>query len=130
MRRSRLAVASLVLAGVSVSCYKPLYFPPSGPIKLAVVVRDMDGKCKTETFPQYQPVRRKDVLTWNIFGVGQCASTDEVRVQFPPDSNVVSLKHDKRQITGTVVGERGGRYKYSILIGKDVVEDPEIEIWP
>ncbi len=127
MQRSRVVVLGLALATVSAGCYKIMGFPNYGkPIYLAVVVHKGTGrdKCTTRTIPQYQPVRQNDDLVWEVVG----DSCGEVTIKFD-DPRGVQVDNNSKPKKGKAIGPCG-RYKYSVLIGKDKVEDPEIDIWP
>jgi hypothetical protein len=139
MRRSRIAVLSLVLAGVGAGCATtrtgpppPTLYPlPAGypaigtPIKLVIVVSGTSGNYQVTTYPHYQLVDPMADLSWIV--VNMC-TTCSAPVAVKIDPQVVKI--DSSGLHGTATGKPGRSYKYSITIGGSVVEDPEIEIWP
>jgi hypothetical protein len=130
MRNWRLAVLSLSLLSGCDRFRQPLCVPPAGqPIRLAIVVKNAAGKCTTETFPQCQHARRKDVLVWSI--VDASKACNKVTLQFATGVEVIQFDQgkDPNTIKGTVTGKKG-KYKYSVLVDGKATEDPEIEIWP
>jgi hypothetical protein len=135
MRRSRVVVLSLVLAGVGAGCYKIVGFPCvpyNKPLVIAVIIQKNDkGTCTTRTSPQWQPIKRGDTFIWDVVAADPCAAPKDVHFVFQNSEavRVTESEGNPRHKEGKAVGVCG-HYKYSVLIKTTPTEDPEIEIWP
>lgn len=119
-------------------------FGPGGPatIPVTIVLRQAPGApCDVKTEPfRAPPARRADVIRWTVAGRCDGINPDNVEIQFvgvcgelsksvtDPDLFDEPPPHRGRRIVRTVKSNQDACYRYQVVHGSTVLEDPELEI--
>jgi hypothetical protein len=121
----------------------PLGRGGGGPHQLVIVLNQEGSTCSARTAPpERKVVFRREVIEWRVAGNCQGINRDEVEVQFvgtcgttgktviTPDVFDEDAPHKGRRIVRTVKGTATEAcYRYQIVHGSTVLQDPELEIW-
>jgi hypothetical protein len=150
MRRATSAALVLV-AGAAGACAPALdrVSPQLPEYRLVILVRAVQGRCRTTTFPALALVTSRQTVTWEVVSLdrGACrpediriaikprggartattGATPAPAVRYPPDESFKPAPGERAE-TWSVRGLRPGRYQYNVSIGGET-EDPELEIW-
>jgi hypothetical protein len=134
----RLLLALLVAAGGSAGCavvYQRDLVPTLPEYRLAILVRQVAGQCRTTTIPALAVVRITQTVTWEVISVDRNACRPgDVRIALKARSGAADKERpfnptpDERRETWSVKGLQYGRYQYDVRIG-NYTEDPELEVW-
>jgi hypothetical protein len=148
MRRAPSGVAVLLGAGMAASCAPALdrISPQLPEYRIAVLVRPVEGRCRTTTIPALAFVTSRQTVTWEVVSLdrGACnpkevqiaakprggaarATAETSSAQYPPDGGFKPGPGERPE-TLIVRGLRPGRYQYNVTIGAET-EDPELEVW-
>lgn len=127
------------LAG-AVIALSPIGDARQGAIPVRIILTQR-ATCEVRTEPHWLPVRRRDVIEWKVVGpgcdgidpnkvelqfVGECY-TDDKRVT-DPGLFVEPAPHIGATIRRTVNSNDEACYRYQVVHGTTVLEDPELEI--
>jgi hypothetical protein len=130
MRRAILGplVLSLVpLAGCS--AYVKHLVPTLKEFRVAILVRPVNGQCRTTTMPPLALVSKGQDIVWEVISVdpGAC---DPALVTVTPKKAVAGFDIRRGELAQTLVvrGLAGGRYAYTVAV-PGWTEDPELEVW-
>jgi hypothetical protein len=144
MRRA--TARALLLAGCAATACAPALdrvSPQLPEYRLAILVRAVDGQCRTTTVPALALVTSRQTVTWEVISVDRAACPPaDVRIaaktrraasgaasvrQYPQDEGFEPAPGERSE-TWSVRGLRAGRYQYDVTI-RGVTEDPELEVW-
>jgi hypothetical protein len=145
MRRTTAAplLASLALA---TACAPALdrVSPQLPEYRLAIIVRQVAGVCRTTTIPALALVTNKQTVTWEVISVDRAAcDPNAVKIERKPRTSAAASSaaaqdtagrlrfepvRGKRPETWSVQNLARGRYLYNVIIGSEV-EDPELDVW-
>jgi hypothetical protein len=135
----------LLAAGGGAACAPALerVSPQLPEYRLAILVRPVDGQCRTTTIPAFALVTSRQTVTWEVISVDRAAcKPEDVRIAAKANRPVPTAAAARegqqgdgfrpvpgeRRETWSVRGLRPGRYQYDVTIG-GVTEDPELEVW-
>jgi hypothetical protein len=103
--------------------------------RLAILVRQVAGQCRTTTIPALAVVNTTQTVTWEVISVDRNACRPgDVQIALKATSRAAgkdgafSPVRDERVETWSVRGLQTGRYQYDVKIG-NYIEDPELEVW-
>jgi len=111
--------------------------------RLAIIVRQVAGVCRTTTIPALALVTARQIVTWEVISVDRAAcAPDTVRVESKRPTGAAAASaaqstagrlpfeptRGKRPETWSVQNLRPGRYQYNVFVGSEV-EDPELDVW-
>jgi hypothetical protein len=144
--RKAIARVLVLAAGGASACAPALerVTPQLPEYRLAILVRAVDGQCRTTTIPAFALVTSRQTVTWEVISLDRAACRPEdVRIaakasgpaaagaastrQAPRDEGFNPAPGQRRE-TWSVRGLRPGRYQYDVTIGGQT-EDPELEVW-
>lgn len=131
-------LALLVAAGGSAGCslgVKSDLVPRLPEYRLAILVRQVAGQCRTTTIPAFAVVGITQTVTWEVISLDRNACRPgDVKIALKPRSSAPDKERafkptpDERRETWWVKGLPYGRYQYDVTIG-NYTEDPELEVW-
>lgn len=144
----RSAIARVLLlagcAGGAAACAPALerVTPQLPEYRLAILVRPVDGACRTTTVPAFALVTSRQTVTWEVISLDRAAcKPGDVRIASKagraargaatsayPAREGFKPAPGPRPETWSVRGLRPGRYQYDVTIGGQT-EDPELEVW-
>jgi hypothetical protein len=132
---SRIAVASAVLVA-AVGCGQPRLAGPQNRDAIIIVWKDASQTCQVRTFPYRLPASRgnQDMVRWEIFDVDECTTSTDIEIKFDKGDNdplEVGCQRAGRKMIQCKVkrdAEPLGDHTYSVWLGRERKEDPELQI--
>lgn len=118
-------------AGASTGCvYKARLTPKLPQYRLAILLQQVGGQCRTTTVPAFAVVTTTQTVSWDIVVVDSNCPAADVKVALKPADGDPDKPFEPRR-EGNTISVRGlekGRYQYNVTVG-NYTEDPELEVW-
>jgi hypothetical protein len=151
MRRAASGVALVLACAAGCAPALDRVSPQLPEYRVAILVRSVDGRCRTTTIPALAFATSRQTVTWEVISLDRAAcKAGDVRLAAKPRgpapgttagaaaSTSSTVRYGpgdafkpapgERSETWIVRGLRPGRYQYNVSIGAET-EDPELEIW-